>query len=177
MAVADNEANMVTYQFKIPDEKWNEWKNTVPRSKSLEQRLNELIQADAAGRVRDAKVGRHDERATETVADSDEGETRGADVALPPELEDALAEFRATCEEYDAERAAVRVAAAKAIMQLLIAEDGLGKSDAQDELLPEFSVPNQSPQTWWDKQGKRLLKDVDVVEYESGRNEYVYQSE
>jgi len=42
---------MVTYQFEIDDETWGEWKDTVPRSKSLDTRLVELIEADAEGRV------------------------------------------------------------------------------------------------------------------------------
>jgi len=62
-------------------------------------------------------------------------------------------------------------------MRLLIEDDGLGKSQAQDELLPEYAVANQSADTWWDKQGKRLLGEIDCVEWQSGRNEYVYQSE
>ena len=44
-------ALMVKYQFEIDDEEWEEWKNTVPRSKSLEQRIIELIKADSEGRV------------------------------------------------------------------------------------------------------------------------------
>jgi len=46
-------AGMVTYQFEIDDETWNEWKDTVPRSKSLDTRLVELIEADTDGRVED----------------------------------------------------------------------------------------------------------------------------
>jgi len=51
---ADQEpATMVRYQFQCDDELWNEWKETVPRSKSLEKRINELIEADRDGRVSD----------------------------------------------------------------------------------------------------------------------------
>ncbi|UTF54793.1 hypothetical protein [Natronosalvus rutilus] len=42
---------MVKYQFQVDDETWNAWKETVPRTKSLEQRLIELIEADTDGRV------------------------------------------------------------------------------------------------------------------------------
>lgn len=49
---------MVKYQFQIDDEKWENWKNTVPRSKSLEQRIIELIEADTEGRVQDPDDGR-----------------------------------------------------------------------------------------------------------------------
>lgn len=42
---------MVKYQFEVDDETWNEWKNTVPRSKALDVRLIELIEADTEGRI------------------------------------------------------------------------------------------------------------------------------
>ena len=48
--------DMVKYQFEIDDEKWEQWKNTVPRSKSLEARIIELIEADTLGRVREESV-------------------------------------------------------------------------------------------------------------------------
>ena len=41
------------YQFQIDDEKWHAWKDTVPRSKSLDQRIIELIEADTEGRILD----------------------------------------------------------------------------------------------------------------------------
>lgn len=44
---------MTKYQFQIDDDKWADWKDTVPRSKSLEQRIIELIEADTDGRVCD----------------------------------------------------------------------------------------------------------------------------
>lgn len=49
---ANAESEHVTkYQFQIDDEKWEKWKLTVPRNKSLEQRIIELIEADTEGRV------------------------------------------------------------------------------------------------------------------------------
>lgn len=42
-----------TYGFQIDDETWEDWKMTVPRDKSLEQRITELIEADRDGRVED----------------------------------------------------------------------------------------------------------------------------
>lgn len=44
-------ADVVRYQFQIDDDKWERWKETVPRSKSLETRIIELIEADTEGRV------------------------------------------------------------------------------------------------------------------------------
>ena len=43
--------DVVKYQFQIDREKWEDWKETVPRSKSLETRIVELIEADTEGRV------------------------------------------------------------------------------------------------------------------------------
>lgn len=56
MPVAESDENMVKYQFQAEDEDWQEWKETVPRSKSLEQRINELIEADTQGRVTDEET-------------------------------------------------------------------------------------------------------------------------
>lgn len=51
MSEAEEVAGMVKYQFEIDDDIWEAWKNTVPRSKSLDKRLIELIEADTEGRV------------------------------------------------------------------------------------------------------------------------------
>jgi hypothetical protein len=42
---------VVTYQFEIDTDEWETWKKTVPRTKALDERLRELIHADAEGRV------------------------------------------------------------------------------------------------------------------------------
>lgn len=55
MATTDESPAMVRYQFQIDDELWQEWKQTVPRDKSLEKRITELIEADRDGRVSDIK--------------------------------------------------------------------------------------------------------------------------
>ena len=68
MPLAKSDGDMVRYQFQADDDEWKAWKNTVPRSKSLEQRINELIRADTDGQVSDANLdGVHDdlERALE----------------------------------------------------------------------------------------------------------------
>lgn len=51
MPVAETDDDMVKYQFQAEDDDWEAWKNTVPRSKSLEKRILELIEADTEGRV------------------------------------------------------------------------------------------------------------------------------
>ena len=51
MAVEENSGLMVKYQFEIDDSDWEEWKKTVPRTKSLDKRIRELIAADTEDRV------------------------------------------------------------------------------------------------------------------------------
>lgn len=53
MSQTAEEEHMTKYQFQIDDEKWEAWKDTVPRSKSLEERIIELIEADTEGRVQE----------------------------------------------------------------------------------------------------------------------------
>ena len=55
MAQTTETAAMVRYQFQIDDDTWQDWKQTVPRDKSLEARIIELIEADRDGRVQDKK--------------------------------------------------------------------------------------------------------------------------
>jgi hypothetical protein len=56
MAQATESEDMVKYQFQAEDDDWQAWKRTVPRDKSLEQRINELIEADTEGRVTEIDV-------------------------------------------------------------------------------------------------------------------------
>lgn len=37
---------MTKYTVEVPDDLWNEWKDTVPRSQTLNDRIIELIAAD-----------------------------------------------------------------------------------------------------------------------------------
>jgi hypothetical protein len=83
---------MVKYQFEIDDETWREWKNTVPRSKSLEQRIIELIEADTENRVQPAReddIAESDssEGAVESVVEDDQ-----TDIEAKEEIGDDLGE-------------------------------------------------------------------------------------
>jgi len=48
---------MVTFQFEIDDDKWDSWKDTVPRSKNLDTRIVELIEADTEDSLRTEPSG------------------------------------------------------------------------------------------------------------------------
>lgn len=107
---------------------------------------------------------------------SDDEHDSQENTALPGELSAALCEYREHCERHDPERADARVNAARGIMELMVAEDGISKSRAQEVLLPEYDVEEQSASTWWRKNGKDILGAIDAVEYHSGRNEYVFDA-
>jgi transcriptional regulator with XRE-family HTH domain len=92
---------------------------------------------------------------------------------LPPVLEERLDEYRATMEANGDRRADDRVAAARAIMEMMISEDGVQKSDAVDGLLPEYAVDGQNETTWWRKNGKDLLGEV--AEWDQSQNKYVFR--
>ena len=66
---------MVTYQFEVNGDIWRKWKDTVPRSKNLDERLRELILLDAEDRIGgphhvDAGVAAPDETEAETETDT-----------------------------------------------------------------------------------------------------------
>lgn len=42
----DTDRETVTYQFQIDADLWEQWKLTVPRNKTLETRITELVEAD-----------------------------------------------------------------------------------------------------------------------------------
>jgi len=48
---SQEERGYIYYNFSVPDDGWAEWKDTVPRSERLDERLIELIEADTEGRV------------------------------------------------------------------------------------------------------------------------------
>jgi hypothetical protein len=58
------------YQFEVSEEEWNRWKLTVPRDKSLDERIRELLEADADGRVLPAGQTGGDQEAAQPVADA-----------------------------------------------------------------------------------------------------------
>lgn len=73
---------MTTYQFEIDDDDWTDWKDTVPRSKALDERIRELIEADTEGRVQEEAEGAEPESRAESPSEPADPETQGA--SAPP---------------------------------------------------------------------------------------------
>jgi len=85
MSANPDSGSMVTYQFEVDGDTWSDWKQTVPRDKSLQQRIIELLEADAEGRVLEEKpdqevVEQDDENNTEHGVGGSVG--RDADAVL-----------------------------------------------------------------------------------------------
>jgi hypothetical protein len=46
--MGDKEEDTLQYQFKVDRQLWEEWKETVPRSKKLYERIITLVEQDLA---------------------------------------------------------------------------------------------------------------------------------
>lgn len=192
MSAASEAEGMVKYQFQIEDEKWAAWKNTVPRTKSLEERLIELIEADTEGRVQegtDSGAAGEEEgiapsgssaAAVETTAE-DPGEPRGkrpekpaAEVSIDPKSADI--EIRAALENVqfpegrDEERCIAAVLAAR---EYLRQRGEASMRDFVTDVMPVHSlgydVPDLEPGdryrgSWWRKVVRPGLEALPDVE-------------
>lgn len=79
---------MVTYQFEVDADTWAAWKDTVPRSKNLDERLRELVVADSNNRVESGRAARtlyvdpSDEHTVEAVVPAVVAEHTDDDLAI-----------------------------------------------------------------------------------------------
>jgi len=149
---------VVTYQFQVEDDEWKEWKDTVPRSKSLDTRLRELIKADAEGRVLDPA---HEPEDTTERYDH-------VDDVVP---ESGVVERVSSEWSDDAGRLAARRDAAEAALDLIRDRGTLSKSTALDELHDSHAVDGQSPETWWRQNVRPVLREV--ATYSPGEAAYL----
>lgn len=154
---------VVTYQFEIADDEWDDWKNTVPRSKSLDTRIRELIKADSEGRFLPAD---HDgTRPSQEYHDT-----------VDEVVNDTTVVDRISSEWGDTEaRLKQRRAAAEAALELARERGQLGRQTAVDELLPEYEVDGQNERTWWRQNVRPVLSEV--ATYSPGETAYVLEPE
>jgi len=139
---------VTTYQFDTDDEEWDAWKNQVPRSKSLDTRLRELMKADREGRV---------------LPPDHEGDSRSEeyhDVVDEVVRETSVVDEIASGWDDSDERLRQRRRAAEAALELIQSRGELGKSTAMDELLPDHAVDGQNDETWWRKNVRPVLQQV-----------------
>ena len=85
---------MVTYQFEVDGDTWRKWKDTVPRSKNLDDRLRELVVLDAEGQIDGSQhVAAGAAAPGETEAETETGTARSDDTPAVDraQLREALA--------------------------------------------------------------------------------------
>lgn len=167
---------MVSYQFEIDDETWTAWKRTVPRTKPLDQRLRELIEADTDGRVLEADAATATAPTTEpepeprarretTVTrapDTDDGTVVASDDRAEPVSDGVHAAVDHVAASWDDDdRLEDRKAAARAVLEYAVTTDEhVSKSVAVDRFHAEYAVADQSIDTWWRQTVRPVLQAV-----------------
>jgi hypothetical protein len=175
---------MVKYQFEIDSEEWEQWKETVPRTKALDTRIRELIRADTEGRVRaNAEIPSGGMGETERPPASEvQGsvDTSLADEA-PPEpdlgegddpIDEALDGWRPDSQR---ERREARREAGRAALEYLREVGVAQKADFVEEVEPDHPVSGQEPDTWWRETVKDaidLAKEAGLISYHNGTKAY-----
>jgi len=146
---------MTRYQFQIDDDTWADWKETVPRSKSLEQRIIELIEADRDGRVRDVdESAAADQITTGAVAESRASEPR--EIVVPESVPQRIPEADA--------RAAIA-----ATLELVASNGGVERKEIIEQIAPEHPLGYEDigPRGgWWRKVIRPALEES--CRYENG---------
>jgi len=154
---------MVEFRFSCEQSKWNDWKDTVPRSKTLEQRILELIEADTDGRVQQPPV--------DTTAD--DGPAPVVEHESPPDkTADVIERAREDFVDDPDQRPEARVDSLRAAIAA-VADEPLSKSELQKRVYPEIEVDiQQNERTWFRKTVKPYLKDV--AEYSNSDQKWHY---
>lgn len=140
---------MVRYQFQIDDKKWADWKRTVPRDKSLEQRIIELIEADRDGRV---------EAATRDELRSDGAGTIASTRTVDSPIADVVQDWRPG---NDLDRRKQRRHAGQAALEFLRERGVAQAQEFRAELEAEHPVDGQSAQTWWTQTARQCLNQAE----------------
>jgi len=154
---------MTTYQFEVDDDVWDDWKQTVPRSKSLQQRIIELLEADAEGRVRQGPVDH----------ERDDGPTPVVEHATPAAgpIDEVVETARAAwADDPDARRQA-RVDSLRAALES-VKDEPLSKSELQAAAYPDSDDLGQNERTWFRKTVKPYLQEV--AEYSNSDHQWHY---
>lgn len=161
MAGAPEPGGMVTYQFEIDDGEWEEWKETVPRSKSLDERIRELIRADAEGRVLEERVDANRDREAQP---HDVEETGTEPSGFTPEAVLGLA--------YDRELTDTRADVLIEFVEWVASRDGeITKSDFEQEFWSEERATRTgyNAGSFWEAFAKAAMRQLDAFEKPNAR--------
>jgi len=93
---------------------------------------------------------------SQTVGQED---TRAREDSTDDRVEEIVAEVSASWDDAE-EKLQARRGAARAALELAAERGVLSRGDAVDALLPAFSVPEQSEETWWRKNVRPVLQEA-----------------
>lgn len=158
---------MTKYQFECPGALWEKWKRTVPRDVNLDERIRQLLEADAEGRVIEAS-SEADDGARDVAETDPDGLREAVDFPGPAEREKDAVRAVYLARHYIHEHGA----ATKAELVVNVMEqqpvgydvdDALAKIDSGDryrggwwrnvvkpglEALPEIEAPTGGASEW-----------------------------
>jgi len=163
------------YQFEGPRDLWDEWKTTVPRDKSLQERILELLEADRDGRVTPKntptddttpartpdEAPRDDAPASSSSADVDVLDAMDIPQGKDPEAcRDALYAVRDYLEEHGP-------ASRREIVTAVMPDHPLGYD------VPDLEPGDRFRGAWWRRIIQPGLRDaLDDVEYRENHSDY-----
>ena len=164
----------VTYQFEGPRDLWDEWKATVPRDKSLQERILELLEADRDGRVTPKNTPTDDttpaKEPDEAPRDDTPASSSSADVDVldaidipqgkdPEACRDALYAVRDYLEEHGP-------ASRREIVTAVMPDHPLGYD------VPDLETGDRFRGAWWRRLIQPGLRALDDVEYRENHSDY-----
>jgi hypothetical protein len=158
--------SMVTYQFEVDADTWAAWKDTVPRSKNLDERLRELVVADTEGRVLEPGAA---DSATESAAEGHIDTATPTPEAPRSVLEDVLAG--------DGDLLDRRVDEALAMYDHLREEGAAKKSDLLEVVDVEATGYDSAPSVWANMAKGKLGKLPGVEAPPTGKSTWRYVGE
>jgi len=149
---------MVEFRISVDDDEWQRWKRTVPREKSLHDRIVELLEADADGRVASPLDP------TPTSAATDDGPTPAVEYeSRPDSVADVLERAREDFSDDSEDRQQARLDSLQAAVEAVV-EQPLSKSEIENRIY-DGEVRGQNAETWFRKTVRPYLKEV--AEYDN----------
>ena len=160
----------ITYQFEIDADTWNEWKATVPRNKSLHDRIREYIEADRDGRLTITRPPTNDTTPAEAPDEAPPASSSSADVDVldaidipqgkdPEACRDALYAVRDYLEEHGP-------ASRREIVTAVMPDHPLGYD------VPDLETGDRFRGAWWRRIIQPGLRALDGVEYRENHSDY-----
>lgn len=178
MNAKEQPPGMVKYQFEVDDDDWKQWKKTIPRTKTLDARIRELLRADTEGRV-EVPTDLEEGESSESPQGQDSDNTAAQEPPEPADLTDEQRERLRDRLAGSGETLEARVDAIST-MYALLREQGSAEKDELLSVVDVDEVGYQDETSTWANliKGKDTLQSLPGVEPASQtRTEWRYVEE